>query len=402
MGGDGDVASAVVAPGVISPDGHRKTVQHLEGGIVRTIDVREGDRVATGQVLLTLEAVDAQGRYDEVRERYAHFLAVEARLAAELAGATEIQFPDEVMHLGSERSRHIVEGQQELLRSRHATREGRERIFGKRIRQIEEEIAGLREVIESRSTQLDLIEKEIEGARKLFDQGLERLPRLLALERSQADIQASQAVSRAEISRNEQQIGETEMQVLSMRQQDRETVVEEMTKVSAMLAEVGSQLPGRQDVLARTAIVAPVAGTVMNVRVTTQSGVISGGQPILDIVPSQPKLVIDARVKPTDIDTVHPDMKARIVLTAYPQRRLPQIHGALRSVSADRLVDERTGEGYFLAKVEVDPEELDALEDVRLTPGMPADVMILTGEHTLLGYLLAPLRNSLTRSFREN
>jgi HlyD family type I secretion membrane fusion protein len=395
------LASAVVASGVVSPDGYRKTIQHLEGGIVRTIHVREGDKVTAGQLLVTLEAVDAQGRYDEIRERYVHFLAVEARLVAELAGESKLLLPEEVTRLGVERANHIVVGQQELLRSRKATREGRERILHQRTKQIQEEIAGLRKVIDSRATQFSLIDREIDGARQLYEKGLERLPRLLALERAQADIEAGQAVNQAEIARDEQQIGETELQIMTMRQEDREALVEELTKVGATLAEIRSQLPAREDVLTRTAILAPVSGTVMNLHVTTESGVIAGGQPILDIVPSQPRLVIDARVKPADIESVFPDMIARIVLSAYSQRRLPQIHGELQSVSADRLVDERTGEGYFLAKVEVNPAELEALEDVRLTPGMPADVMLLTGEHTVLDYLMTPIFDSLARGFRE-
>lgn len=140
----------------------------------------------------------------------------------------------------------------------------------------------------------------------------------------------------------------------------------------------------------------------MNVRITTESGVISSGQPLLDIVPDEPNLVIDSRIRPTDIDMVHPDMPARVVLSAYPSRHLPQINGLLTSVSADRLTDERTGEPYFLAKVKVDAAELGKLHEVRLSPGMPAEVMILTGEHTLFDYVLAPVRDSLNRGFREN
>ena len=131
-------------------------------------------------------------------------------------------------------------------------------------------------------------------------------------------------------------------------------------------------------------------------------GVIASGQALLDIVPNEPNLIINSRIKPTDIDVVHPDMAARVVLSAYPSRHLPQIHGTLTSVSADRLTDEKTGEPYFLAKVKVDAAELAELHDVKLSPGMPAEVMILTGEHTLLDYMMAPVEASLTRSFREN
>lgn len=395
------LASAVVAPGVVSPEGSRKTVQHLEGGIIGTIHVREGDKVTAGQVLVSMETTAAQGHYDELHERYVRLLAAEARLVAELAGKDEITFPSELTSIDNETAQKVAVGEQGLLRSRLATREGRERILSKRIEQIEEQITGFREVIAAQADQLALIDREIKSAQELYDKGLERLPRILALQRAQADIRANQASNRSHVARNQQQIGETELQLLNLRQQDGEAANEDLSKVRGGLAELRSQLPSRQDMLARTAITAPISGTVMNLRVTTESGVISSGQPILDIVPSEPDLVIDSRIRPADIDMVHPKMPARVVLSAYPTRHFAQIHGLLTSVSADRLTDERTGEPYFLAKVKVDAAELGKLHEVRLSPGMPAEVMILTGEQTLLDYMLAPVFDSLNRGLRE-
>ena len=270
------------------------------------------------------------------------------------------------------------------------------------MRQIEEQISGLRQVIAAQDEQLALIDQEIVMAQELFAKGLGPLPRLLALQRGRSDIRASQAENRASVARSEQQIGETEMQLLNLRQQDREKASEDLAKVRGDLAELHSQLPARQDALTRTAVVAPISGTVMHLRVTTESGVLSAGQPILDIVPNAPNLIIDSQIKPSDIDMVHPEMAARVVLSAYPMRHLPQIHGLLISVSADRLTDEDTGEPYFLGRVKVDAAELEKLHEIRLTPGMPAEVMIMTGEHTLLDYALAPIRDSLNRGFREN
>ncbi|CDX17948.1 Type I secretion membrane fusion protein, HlyD family [Mesorhizobium sp. ORS 3324] len=396
------LASAVVANGVVSPEGYRKTVQHLEGGIIGTIHVKEGDKVSAGQVLISLKTTEAQGRYDELQGHYIRLLATEARLVAELAGQDRITFPKELTSIDSEIARKVVAEEQALLDSRLATREGRTQILNKRIAQIEEQSIGSREVMAAEADQLKLIDQEIASAQELYNKGLERLPRILALQRSEADIRANQASNRAQVAHNDQQIGETQFQLLNLRQQDSETANEDLAKVRTDLAELRSQLPSRQDVLARTDIVAPIAGTVMNLRVTTETGVISSGQPLLDIVPNEPNLIIDSRIKPTDIDVVHPDMPARVVLTAYPSRHLPQIHGLLTSVSADRLTDEKTGEPYFLAKVKVDAADLGELHDVHLSPGMPAEVMILTGEHTLLDYMLAPVQASLTRSFREN
>ena len=222
------------------------------------------------------------------------------------------------------------------------------------------------------------------------------------MQRTQAQIEAERAANRAKVARNGQEIGETRMQLLTMREDERERMNEEFAKARGLLAKLRSQLSARQDVLKRTIITAPISGTVMNVRVTTETGVIGAGAPILDIVPAEAKLIIDAQVRPVDIDNVHPGVKARVLLTAYRQRTLPQIHGILRSVSADSLVEERTGRAYFLAKIEVDQGDLARLTNVRLMPGMPADVMIMTGEQTMLDYIIRPLAESVRRSFRDN
>ncbi|TSD83107.1 HlyD family type I secretion periplasmic adaptor subunit [Mycobacterium sp. KBS0706] len=396
------LAGAAIAPGVVSPDGHRKTIQHLEGGIIRGIHVREGDFVVAGATLVTLEDVQARAKYEEIRERYTHVLAVKARLNAEAIDAREIDFPPELVALGSGETEHAMAGQEALLRSRRATFQGKERILSQRVKQLDEEITGLRQMIAAQDAQLALLDQEIAGVQELYDKGLERLPRLLALQRASADIGGEQAENRAKIARNGQEIGETEMQLLTMRQQQREDVDEELTKVGAELAELRSQFPSREDILTRTTIQAPISGTVMNVRITTATGVIRPGEPILDIVPTEAKLIIDAQIKPTDIDVVRPGMKARVLLTVYRQRTLPQIHGTLRSISADRLVEDKSGTAYYLAKVEVDPSELSRLDGVRLIAGMPTEVMILTGERTLLDYLLRPLLDSITKSFRES
>lgn len=397
-----ELASATLAPAVVSPDGHRKTIQHLEGGIVQAIHVHEGDVVSVGDPLLTLDGTQARAGHRELRERYADLVAQEARLLAEQDDRAEIAFPAELTAMADIDTRRVITDQTALLKSRQATAKGREQILNQRVRQVEEEIAGLHDMIAAQDRQLSLIGQELTDVEKLYKDGFERLPRLLALQRGQAQIEAERASNRARVARNEQEIGETRMQVLTMREQERERMNEEFTKVRSVLAELRNQVSARQDVLKRTEITAPIAGTVMNLRVTTETGVIRAGDALLDIVPGKVKLIIDAQVRPIDIDNVRPGMKARVLLTAYRQRNLPQIHGVLRSVSADSLVEDRTGRAYFLAKVEVDPADLAGLSDVRLIPGMPAEVMIFTGEQTLLDYIVRPLTESVLKSFRDN
>lgn len=397
-----ELASATLAPAVVSPDGHRKTIQHLEGGIVQAIHVHEGDVVAVGDPLLTLDDTQARAGHRELRERYADLLAQEARLLAEKDDRAEIAFSAQLTAMRDVDIGRVIADQTALLASRQATAKGREQILNQRIRQVEEEIAGLHDMIAAQDRQLELIGEELTNVEKLYKEGFERLPRLLALQRAQAQIEAERASNRAQVARNEQEIGETRMQLLTMREQERERMNEEFTKVRGILAELRNQMAARQDVLKRTEITAPIAGTVMNLRVTTETGVIRAGDALLDIVPGKAKLIIDAQLRPVDIDNVHPGMKARVLLTAYRQRNLPQIHGILRSVSADSLVEDRTGRAYFLAKVEVDQDDLARLSDVRLIPGMPAEVMIFTGEQSLLEYVARPLAESVLKSFRDN
>ncbi len=395
------LASAALAPGVVSPDGNRKTVQHLEGGIIHSILVREGDVVAAGQALVILDDTQARARLNQLQAQLSHHLATEARLMAEQTGADEIAFPPALRTASNDAATLAMRDQRHLFLSRRATAEGRGRILGQRIKQLQAEIKGIKQVIAAQQRQHALIDREIVGVQKLFDKGLGRLERLLALQRGKADIQASIATSRAQIARNKQQIGETELQILSLREQERERVNEELTNLRTALAELRSQIAARRDVFARTTINAPISGTVMQLRITTESGVVGAGEAILDIVPDKAGMIIDARVKPTDIEHIHPGMRANVLLTAYRQRNLPKIHGVLRSISADRLVEDRSGEAYFLAKVEIDPTELAKLEDVRLIPGMPADVMLLNRERSLWDYIFEPIVLSLDKGFRE-
>lgn len=400
------LSSAAVAPGVVSPDGSRKTVQHLEGGIIERIHVREGQKVTSGETLITLENVRALARLDELRERLIFLLATEARLIAEIneQSVVSFNFPDTLTEVAPAQVEIAQKGQKQLFESRRDSLSAQARILAKRIDQLNEEIAGLDEVILAQNEQLSLLTQEIDVTRGLYEQGLQRLSPLLTLQRQEADLKAERASNRASIARLGQQIGETELQLSALNQQTREEVSEELSRVRNEVATLRSQLPERQDALRRTTVVAPISGQVLNIKVTTESGgVLRPGDAILDIVPDDSVMIIDARVSPQDIDTVYPGMQAQVLLTAYTQRNLPRLYGALQSISADRLVDERTGEPYFLAKVTVRAEEVAAMGDaVSLSVGMPADVMLLTGERTVLDYLITPFVDSLRASFRES
>ena len=269
---------------------------------------------------------------------------------------------------------------------RHRSHESRREILARRIAQLLEEIAGLGLMIESQDRQPELIEQEIENAEMLVGRGLEWLPRSLALQRSEADISVEQAT------------GETELQILDLDTRRDDDATDQLSQVRAELGEVTELLRASQDILARAVVTAPISGVVVHLRFHTLSVVVGLGEPILDIVPESEDLLIEARMAPTDIDSVTPGQPAQVHLTAYRQRSLPRIDGRPRHVSGDRLVDQATGQPYIFARVEVDRESLAAIAPENdLVPGMPAEVLILTGERTVLRYRPPQLEQPLCR-----
>lgn len=397
------LASAAIAPGLVSPDGSRRTVQHLEGGIIREILVQEGSVVAAGQPLVTLQDSQARTSRDLLWTQEVTLLATQARLLAEQMQADTIDFPQRLLDQADQPAvRAAVTAQNEQFETRRQARNSSRAILRQRIAQFDEQIGGLQAQIASQRTELGLIESEITDVQSLVAQGLERRPRLLQLQRSQAEIEGQIAAGVSSIARARQQIGETELQIVDLDIERMNQIATEMTKVRTDLVAVEERLQASEDVLKRTAIVAPVDGTVVQLRFHTAGGVIAPGAPILDIVPLQEELLIDAHVSPNDIATVRADLPAQVHLTAYRQRNLPRIQGRVRTVSADSLLDERTGQRYFLARVEVDRQRLRELApQIELSAGMPAEVMIMTGERTALDYLLRPFLDSIRRSFRE-
>ncbi|TCU06815.1 HlyD family type I secretion periplasmic adaptor subunit [Rhizobium sullae] len=396
------MSGAAMAPGVISPDGSRKSVQHFEGGIIQRIHVREGQSVKRGEKLVTLDDIQARAALEELEERLSYLLAAQARLVAERSDDA----PVEVVETGNLPERLLamsIAAQEKLLQSRRETRRSRQRLADRRVQELREKIFGFQELAVAQEAQHVLLEQEIASSQSLVKKGLERLPRLLELQRMQADLGGEQASARGEIASHEQTIQTVIMELQATLQQERQKGEEELASVQAELAVLRRKMPAHLDVVDRTTIIAPIDGTVMNVQVTTETGVVKPGEQIMEIVPTNGRLVLDARLSPMDIDVVNLGMSAKVILAAYAQRNLPQIHGVLRSVSADSLTDERTGQQYFLAKIDVDAFALSQLDpELQLQPGMPAEVFILTGERTAMDYLVRPIVNSITRSFRES
>jgi HlyD family secretion protein/epimerase transport system membrane fusion protein len=399
------IASAAIATGVISPDGSRKTVQHLEGGIIAEIMVDDGDAVMAGDLLVVLEETQARASFQVLQGQKRLLAAKLARLLSEQAGKNEAEFPDWLLAQQADDPEvaQILDAQRDVFAARNEAYLGRNEIGGKRIAQLEEEILGLQSQVSNQRQQLELIDEEIASMEVLVERGMLARPQYLEMRRRKAEVEGAMAENVADVARAKQSIGETELEIVSLGSVRLDEIVTELAETRSELAVVEERLSAQRDVLNRTVVTAPVSGTIMEKRFHTTGGVVGPGQPILDIVPLDAELLIDARVRPVDIDEVTAGLKARVHFLAYSERNLPQIHGVVRSVSADSLLDEVTGQSYYLARVEVPPDELKKLGDgVKIFPGMTAEVLVMTGERTLLRYLVQPVLDSLRRSFRES
>ena len=394
--------SAVLAKGLITVESHRKTVQHLTGGIVNEILVEEGDRVHKGQVLLRLDITQSDAGLQMVRTQYNSMLAKEARLIAERDEMKKIVFPDELLaQKDKEKVKEALDGEIKLFQSRQKTEFGRVELLEQKIKQIKKEIAALDAQKKSETRQLELINKEVSSIQVLVDKGLERQSRLLALQRHAALIEGSLGQNSAYRARAEQSIQEAKLQIISMKDQMRTSVVRELNRVQSELASLAERVRSAQDIYEKNEIRSPVSGVVVGLKTHTVGGVIRGGMPLMDIVPENEKLIIEAKVKPTDIDLVHPGQNASLRFTAYNFKTTPLIDGEVTHVSADALTDPMTGALYYAAKVEVNQKSLQEFQNIEMYPGMPVDAMIVTGERTALEAILGPMWEILDGAFRE-
>lgn len=370
--------AAVVAPGVIVVSGNRQTVQHRDGGVVSEINVREGDRVERGEVLIELGSPELVAQEQALLSQVVDLQMQRARLAAEQRGARTLQRPAEWATLSPD-DRAVADAAFE--RNQQEARRGVWSPYDARI-------AGYRGEINSINRQEALLREELAGMRELADEQLVPMTRVRSLERSLADLQGRRAQLTATIAST---------------QQER---YEDSRQVDARLAELAPQLAGARERLELTRLRAPADGVVVGLTVHTVGGVVRPGERVMDVVPEGQDLIIEARVRPQDADDLEPGQTTEVRISAFGGRNLPIVHGEVRQVSADRFTDERNGEGYFLAQVVVPPDQLALLADAenggrRLRAGLPAEVVVPTRKRTALQYLLEPLNQAVWRSLRE-
>jgi len=398
--------AAANAPGMVSADSQNKTIQHLEGGIIKTILVEEGSKVEAGQVLVQLDDTRANASYHLVMGQLWAALALDARLAAERDGAAAIAFAPELLAKQDDPAiATIIQTEAQIFAARRDSLAGEGAILRQRIGQYSEEIAGLKAQAVAIERQIELIREETQDIAHLVEKGLSPKPRLLALQRSASQLDGQRGQAAAQIARSRQNIGELTLQIEQLSAERLNEVIDGLREVEGQIAELQQNRLAAEDTMERLAIRAPQPGTVVRLLFHTVGGVVAPGTPVLEFVPRDDKLIIEARLKPEDIGFVHVGMPAEVRVHAYNQRRLPLILGKVTYVSADRLMEkssDKAGEqAYYLTRVEVDPESLADLPGAKLYPGMTTDVVIETGERTALDYLLTPITTSLRKSFRE-
>jgi membrane fusion protein, type I secretion system len=395
--------SAAVASGVVESETSRKTIQHLEGGIIRKILVADGDAVRAGQTLISLEDTKARAEVQSLQGQLWDATAREARLQAEQHGQERVSFPAKLVTMQNESPpvAAVLAAQQGIFETRRQVFQSQAVVNREKRSQVEKEIEGLRAQESAASRRVEIVREEAATVAMLVDKGLERRPRLLNLQREMADIEGRRGEIVAQISRAGQVINESEATLLKLESDRQNEIAQSLREAQNQIFQIRERLQAADDQLLRTAVRAPEDGVVTELRIHTLGGVIGAGAPLMDLVPSQDRLIVTARVRPEDIDVVHPGLSADVNLLPYNQRRVPRIQGTVTHVSADRLVDKRTDQPYYAAKIRVH-QRIAGIDGVQIIPGMPAQVFIKTGRGTVAFYALRPLLDSFNNAFHED
>ena len=388
------LSGAIIAPGYVKVDLNRKVVQHQEGGIVRAIRVRDGDRVTQGQELMLLDDVRIDAQLDLLRTQLDAERAKSARLEAERALAAKPKFPKDLIK-DEFRTR-----EEALFRARREALDTQIAVLRRQIRETSEEASALAEQVAAEERALKLQKEELESNERLLAQGYVQRTRLMTLQRAVAEYEARHSERRAELAKSRQRTSELEFRILSMRNSYVQTATDELKEASARMFDLEERIRPSRDASQRQRITAPIAGEVVGLRIFTAGSVIGPREVLMEIVPKEKRLIVEARIRPEDINHVKQGSEADIRLTAYQSRTTPLVAGTVTYVSGDRLVEQQTGQPYYTVNIDV-PEKALADASLRLQAGMPAEVFIRTDNRSALDYLLAPVTAYLRRAMRE-
>ena len=401
--------AGAMAEGVVTVSGNRQSVQHRDGGVVSALNVTEGQMVEAGDILLTVSAPEVLATERGLTSEVIALKAQLARLTAERDRRSSVATPADFADL-SDADRALatdaMRGQRLLFQARRASLGNERALLAQRERQQREQITGFQEQIRYNREQGRLIDEELVGLRELSERGFVSKSQLRSAERAAAGLDGDHGALRADVARTSESIGETRLQAVSLDRNMMEQVADELRAVQVRLSEIEPQLAAAREQIERSRIRAPAAGRVVGLSVFTVGGVVTAGETLMEIVPSDRRLVIEARASPTDADDLAVGMDTQIRFPALQERNMPILSGRIESVSADSFEDERTGVRYFKMRVEVPPEELAVIRRFRadggLRPGLPAEVMVPMRKRSALAYLIEPLTQSLWRAGREH
>jgi HlyD family secretion protein len=396
------LAGAVVVPGNLVVQSNVKTIQHPTGGVVAQIPVHNGMRVGVGDLLLRLDATQAQASLQMVSKQLDEVRVRIARLVAERDGRSGLQAPAElVARSGEEAVKTLLVSEDSLFNARANARRSQTELLQSRGSQLSEEIAGLDAQVGSKTKQLELIAGELSGVQDLYDKRLVPLTRLTTLQRESARIEGERGQLMSAIAETKSKIGEAQLQIVRLDQDFRTDVVKELGESQGKEAELVERGVAARDLLDRIEIRAPTSGVVHQLSAHTIGGVIRAGDPIMEVVPDSDDLQIEARLQPNDIDQVRTGQKAFVRFSAFNQRVTPQLTGVVSYVSADTSHDQQTNAPYFTVRVALSEDERRRLAGLQLVPGMPAEVFMQTGSRTMMSYLLKPITDQMQRAFVE-
>lgn len=393
--------SAVVTAGTVSVESKRKLVQHREGGIVAGVLVKEGDQVTAGTVLARLQDATTQSQMETLRLQLDAKTAELARLTAERDGLTDVAFPTDLLNRRSDpKVADILARERDRFAQRAKTLGGERGILEARIAQLDSQRHGRTMLEQSKRDQLALLQTEVEGLRGLAAKGYFPVNKLRAQERELARMQGEMMSDGAGANQTDKEIGETRLQILQADQKRRDEIAAELTRVETESNDLAQKLVAAQDAVQRLAVVAPVTGTVQNIKVAGSGAVVAPGGDLMELVPEDDRLIVEARVNARDIDRVHAGQEAQLRFSAFSSRTTPVIGGEVAVVSADASTDEHTRQSYYTARVEVPADQAARLPRA-LKAGMPVEVMLEGGSRTPLQYFIKPLTDNFARAFKE-
>lgn len=398
-----NLAVSVVAPGSVSVESFTKTVQHLEGGIVESILVEDGDHVEAGDVLMVLDDTQARSQLQVTRSNYLISRATEVRLLAELSDAESLNFPEELTDSEHQRVQEVVDVQRRLFNSRRESLSSTLASLDEQIVQMNEQIEGLTNTQDINQRRINSLEGDVASHRQLFQRGMISSQRMRELERESLEYQSLNAQHASDVARLHSQISENALQRQVRLQEFQQQVGESLRQTQTEVADAEERLSALIDKVKRTEVLAPVSGTVVGLQVHTLGGVIRSGDPLLDIVPTDVGFIVEAKVADHDVDHLYIGQPAEIRFSAFNQRLSNVIDGEVIHVSANSFEDEATRARYYKVRLRVTSSgEENMTESMKLLAGMPAEVMLRTGERSFSSYIAKPLTDMLARAIRED